>query len=80
MPEHVRARILTTERLPSSKAANPRYTVTTDKGSWPTVIDGAVGYGISNPEYRDEVTLTIERGQIIGVCTLDGKHSTGRLN
>lgn len=79
MAEHVHARILSTERLRSSKASNPRYSVTTDHGTWPTVADGAVGYGIGNPEYRDgAVRLTIERGQIIGVATSDGQHITGR--
>lgn len=62
----------------SNKDGNPQYTVHTADGSWKTIDGGAVGYGISNPEYQGEVILTIDNDKIVGVCTVDGEYLTGR--
>jgi hypothetical protein len=55
-------RIVRLERMPSSKNGNPRFRVFfAEHGTYPTEVDGSVGYGIGNREYRDndvEVTLT----------------------
>lgn len=66
------------EHMSSNGDANPRYRVTTNEGTWPTTPGGQVAYGIANSEYRGEVILTIEGGNIVGVSTVDGSSFTGR--
>lgn len=62
----------------SSGEGNPRYRVITNQGTWPTAPGAQVGYGITNSEYRGEVILTIDDGNIVGVSTVDGSAFSGR--
>lgn len=64
--------------MSSNGDANPRHRVITDQGTWPTAPGGQVGYGITNSEFRGEVILTIDGGDIVGVSTVDGSSFTGR--
>jgi hypothetical protein len=54
--------IESTERMRSSNAGNPRWRVHFKSGkSYPTEVDGSVGYGINNPELNSgPVRVTIE--------------------
>lgn len=78
MTQKITTTITSVTRGNNSKDANPRYTVNTTDGTWKTVQDGQVAYGISNSEYHGEVILTIDKNEIVGVSTVDGKYFTGR--
>ncbi len=78
MTHQITTTIIGMTRGTSSKNNNPRYTVNTTDGTWKTVQDGQVGYGITNSEYSGEVILTIDKDEIVGVSTVDGKYFTGR--
>lgn len=78
MTHQIQTTITAVTRGASSKDGNPRYTVNTTDGTWETVKDGAVSYGITNSEFQGEVILTIDKNEIVGVSTVDGLHLTGR--
>lgn len=78
MTHRVTTTIMETTRERSDSNGNPRFTVNTAHGVWKTVAGGQVAMGITNSEYQGDVVLTMERNQIVGVATLDGKHFTGR--
>nr|WP_296774201.1 hypothetical protein [Rhodococcus sp. (in: high G+C Gram-positive bacteria)] len=64
--------------MSSNGDGSPRHRVITNQGTWPTTPGGQVGYGITNSEFRGEVILTIDGGDIVGVSTVDGSSFTGR--
>ncbi|WP_301851083.1 hypothetical protein [Rhodococcus pyridinivorans] len=66
------------EYMSSDRAGNPRFRVYTDGGVFTTISGGAVALGIQNQEFQGEVILTLEKGEIVGVSSVDGKHFTGR--
>lgn len=74
----IKTTITAVTRGASTRDGNPRYTVNTTDGTWKTVKDGAIGYGIANSEFQGEVILTIDKNEIVGVSTVDGQHFTGR--
>ena len=78
MTHQITTTIIGMTRGASSKNNNPRYTVNTTDGTWKTGQDGQVGYGISNSEYAGEVILTLDKDEIVGVSTVDGRYFTGR--
>ena len=78
MTQKITTTITSVTRGNNSTDGNPRYTVNTTDGTWKTVQDGSVAYGISNSEYHGEVILTIDKNEIVGVSTVDGKYFTGR--
>lgn len=64
------------ERLRLSRNGNPRFKVTFTNGeSAHTQTDGAVGYSIENPEYRDVPVLVkfTAAGRIWDVTTNGGE-------
>lgn len=78
MTHQITTTITGVTRRTSSSDGNPRYTVNTTAGTWTTVKDGSVAYGITNSEYQGEVILTLDKEEIIGVSTVDGQYFTGR--
>lgn len=76
--EKKRVTIEKVEYMSSNKDGNPRFRVHTDRGVWLTTPGGAVAHGIENSEYRGEVVLTLDEGEIVGVSTVDGTQFTGR--
>ncbi|WP_420879156.1 hypothetical protein [Rhodococcus sp. (in: high G+C Gram-positive bacteria)] len=76
--EHKRVTVRTVEPTSSAKNSSLRYRVHADQGSWLTAPGGAVAYGIANSEYRGDVFLVLDGGEIVGASTVDGAHHTGR--
>lgn len=66
------------EYMSSNGDGNPRFRVHTDQGTWLTTPGGAVAHGIENSEYQGEVVLVLDKGEIVGISTVNGEHFIGR--
>lgn len=70
--------IIGCERMQNTQSGTPRYRIVTGRGTYTTVRDGAVNYGIANSDFRDcDVVFTLIGGDITGISTLDGRATAG---
>lgn len=62
----VTGRLTSVDRLNSSRNGNPRFTLTLDDtNSYRTIVDGSVGYEVSNYRIGTMVTLTLNRREMV---------------